>query len=296
MPNDPNIEPSASDVEKWESLNARRLEGNAARAFNLLRGYGIEPILIKGWAAGRYYPADTPRRYNDIDLAVAETDHARALEVLRSSDGRTLGVDLHCGLRHLDTRPWNELFEGSRLVTLDKCELRILSDEDHFRVLAVHWLSDGGVRKDRLWDFYYFLDGRASGFDWQKCVGHATGPRKRWIETVVSLTHRYLGLETGEMMPNERLADVPTWMIRCLEKEWRDDVPLIPLAIAIRKRGQLGPQLRKRFPPNPIQATILMEGDFDERPRWPYQFRSLVSRLGPSIRRFAGRSKARYAI
>ena len=44
-------------------------------------------------------------------------------------------------------------------------------------------------------------------------------------------------------------------------------------------------QLRKRIPPNPVQATVDCEGAFDERSRVGYQIRDLFTRLRPSISR-----------
>jgi hypothetical protein len=46
-------------------------------------------------------------------------------------------------------------------------------------------------------------------------------------------------------------------------------------------------QVRKRFPPNPIQATVELEGDFEKYPRAFYQVANIFKRTAPSISRVA---------
>ena len=56
------------DEFRWNLLQVRAAEVRAVRAFELFREQGIEPILIKGIAAGRYYPESKPRIAVDTDL------------------------------------------------------------------------------------------------------------------------------------------------------------------------------------------------------------------------------------
>jgi hypothetical protein len=113
--------------------------------FKILREHNIEPVLIKGWAAGLKYSQPWERFFSDIDIAVNPSDYQRAQEIAFENN---LSVDLHKGLRHHDTLAWSDLYENSRLVLIDDAQIRILREEDHLRVLCVHWLTDGGAFKE----------------------------------------------------------------------------------------------------------------------------------------------------
>src|SRR5690348_8683732 len=132
---------------RWHLIQKRRYEVQIEKAVSFLRANGIEPILIKGWAAGLSYPEGEPRQFTDIDLAVSASDYERARLLLISGKLTGVNVDLHNELRHLDTLPWDDLFANSQLVNLDDTPIRILRPEDHLRLLCVHWLTDGGVNR-----------------------------------------------------------------------------------------------------------------------------------------------------
>ena len=57
-----------NDELRWYLLTSKKFERQIADAFTLFRKEGIEPLLIKGWAAARYYPADKPRFFGDVDI------------------------------------------------------------------------------------------------------------------------------------------------------------------------------------------------------------------------------------
>jgi hypothetical protein len=273
---------------KWRRLFAKQLEVRTVSAFRYLRSNGIEPILIKGWAAARDYPPEYPRSYDDIDLAVSEADYDHARSVLASGEGRKFGVDLHRELRHLDPKPWGAMFSDSQSIELDGHPIRIPAAEDHLRILAVHWLNDGGERKHRLWDIYYAIANRPSDFDWDKCFNQVSRRRREWIVAAIGLTHRYLKLPLDDLPFAEEAKILPSWLIKTVEREWNSDVRLRPLVICLRDPPEFLRQVRKRFPPNPLQATIEMEGDIRNGGRIAYQLGSMRKRFLPSIRGFAG--------
>src|SRR5262245_52556912 len=124
-----------ADLEKWDALQAEVHKAHIRSAFEAFRSVGIEPILIKGWAAARNYPATHLRRSGDIDLAVAPDSFMRAEGLVRSTEVGKLFIDLHQGLRALDSSPWRDTFARSVLVDLDGTEVRILAPEDHLRLL-----------------------------------------------------------------------------------------------------------------------------------------------------------------
>ena len=193
-----------NDEARWNILQRKAQEVRVARAFCLLRSNGIEPVLIKGFAAGRNYPESVIRLSIDTDLAVAAADFQRAYEIAVSSDAEGLAIDLHRELRHLDTLAWDDLFENSELFEIDGGTVRLLRPEDHLRVLCVHWLNDGGTDRGRLWDIYYAVENRPADFDWGRFLDVVSRRRRRWLICAVGLAHRFLGLDISETPINTR--------------------------------------------------------------------------------------------
>ena len=74
-------------------------------------------------------------------------------------------------------------------------------------------------------------------------------------------------------------------VIKAVENEWNNPVEFRYLQTCLRDRKEFLYQLRRRFPPNLIQATIDMEGDFDSRTRIYYQIGDIFGRCLPSLRR-----------
>ena len=154
------------DEFRWHKLSMRRFELGILEAFQGFRSHGIEPILIKGWAAARNYPEDRVRNFGDVDLAFPASEYDKAKEVAGAQPNLLVAIDFHREFRHLDTTPWEVAFDRSELVDVDGGSIRVLSPEDHLRVLCVHWLNDGGAYKERLWDVYYAVANRPPDFDW----------------------------------------------------------------------------------------------------------------------------------
>lgn len=275
------------DNLRWRQLQKRVTETNLVKAFNRFRSHKIEPILIKGWAIARYYPENHYREFVDIDLSVNPAQYDKARNVYKTTEINRINIDLHKGLRHLDTVLWEDLFENSRLVKIDETEIRVLRPEDHLRVLCVHWLTNGGEEKERLWDICYAVKNRPADFDWDRCLNRVSEKRRRWITAVILLAHKYSGLDIENIPFRENEKQLPDWLIETIETEWKFRIPLVPLQSCISDRQQLFKQIKKRFPPNPITATVNMEGDFDEKPRIVYQIPDIFVRLAPSIVKFS---------
>ncbi len=271
--------------ERWLLLRSKVYEEKVKDAFKLFRENDIEPILIKGWAAAREYPQKFRRIYSDIDLCVSTDLYKKGSELILRDEARQFNIDLHNGLRHLDTVDWNDLYENSRIVNIDDVPIRILRPEDHLRVLSVHWLTDGGAYKDRLLDLYYLIENNKKDFDWERCLGIVSKRRREWVCKIIGLVGKYYGLDVNGFSFFKEATDIPDWLIKALEREWSSAVPLKPIHTLLGNRSEFWTQIKKRFPPNAIQATIDMEGSFDDKPRFYYQFGSIFIRLKPSITR-----------
>jgi hypothetical protein len=275
-----------TDELRWYLLSQRRFETRIVEIFKIFRQNKIEPILFKGWAAARWYPTDTPRFYSDIDLSVAAADYEKALSIAESKEASHFGIDLHREFRHLDRRPWQEVFEACDLVNLRGTEVRVPSAEDHLRIMSAHWLTDGGAYRERLKDIFYAVENRPEGFDWNSCLSSGGPIRRNWTETAIGLSQKYLGPGSNPVPPKYAPPAPPEWVCETVEREWSSDVRLKPLQTCLGDRREFFRQLRKRFPPNPIQTSVELDRAFGKKP--PSKGAALwaiARRTGPSVKR-----------
>ncbi len=271
-------------AQRYKLINYKVQEYRIGKAWKRFESAGFKPILIKGWAVSVYYPKPWEREFVDLDLIFAPHEFEAAENFVKGQSFE-IQVDIHCGPRHLDSLSFEKLFENSVLKQCGETPVRVLSEEDHLRVLSIHWLNDGGADRQRLWDIVNTIENRSSDFDWGKCLGVVNSKRRRWVVCAIGIAYKYLGLELTNTPLAQEVQILPKWLIRSIEKEW-SEVPLIPLQGYWHDKKGMWKQIKKRFPPNAVTATILMEGDFDRYPRFIYQYANLVSRLFPSLKRF----------
>jgi hypothetical protein len=272
------------DILRWTKLRMRLAEISITDAFGKLRAAQIEPILIKGWVVGKLYPENHPRAFADIDLCVNPLQYHQAKGILKNTEIGFMVVDLHEGCRHLDKVPWKNLFDNSRLVKIEETFIRILRPEDHLRVICTHWLNDGGAYKERLWDIYYAVENRPKDFEWDRCLNIAGKKRRKWIICALGLAQKYLGLDLQDTPIEKELEGIPRWVFKTVENEWESKIRLKPLQGCLQNKKELVEQIKKRFPPNPIQATIELEGEFDSTPRIFYQIGDIFYRMPLSLK------------
>jgi hypothetical protein len=283
-----------NDAFRWNTLQRGIQEHNIRQAFEIFRSHGIEPLIFKGWAAARYYPLESPRSMGDIDLAVSSESYPNARALLEREDVRRLNIDLHDEFRHLDTVGWGDIFSNSILIEIDGLQVRIPREEDHLRLLCVHWLTDGGSNRDRLWDIYYLISRRPAKFDWSRCLDVVSPHRRRWITCTIGLAHRYLGLDISDLPFTSDATRIPGWVSKCVESEWRRGGNIEPVLTSIYDRKVLVDQLKRRIPPNPIRAVIEAEGNIDRRLRLDYQLRVLGRRSLPFLKDLGKNVKRRF--
>ena len=256
-----------------------RTRRKLTQIFNFFRENNIEPILIKGWATARNFPVECVRLFVDFDLCVEPKIYPTALKLLASNTEIKAAIDLHEGLRAHDTVGWEDLLENSRLVELPSVEVRVLRPEDHLRVICVHWLTDGGAYRERLWDVFYAVANRSADFDWSRFLDLVAAPRRRWLIAVLLLAERYLNLDLANTPLARIERDLPFWMTEEIEREWSGESRLEPLAKVKGDPRAFIRQVGKRLPPNAVHATITCEGNFDESSRLKYQIRNILQRI-----------------
>lgn len=269
---------------RWLTIDRKAKEETLSQIFSELERKGIDPIAIKGWTIARHYPETRFRSYTDIDVAVSHDDFVVAKALLESSGLRKFNIDLHEGLRDRDTLGWADLLARTYTVDLNGVQIRVLSDEDNLRVTASHWLIDGGVYKERLWDIYYLVQNRKEDFDWTRCL-YAAGPiRTSWVIAAIAAARDYLSLDVSDLPDEIRRFELPTWFKKVIEREWdRGPYLRVPLWMCIGRPRILFEQFRRRFPPNSIAATTDTEGVIDASSRIGFQVRSMIKKVRPFL-------------
>lgn len=242
-----------SDKNKFQNLIFQMHLRKVEEVYRAFEERNISPVLIKGLAAAINYPKPFQRIFSDIDLAVDPNLYDKAGRVISENK---FNVDLHKGLRHLDTADWEDLYENSLLTNIGGISIRILRPEDHLRVLCIHWLNDGGADRTRLWDIFFAVKNSSQKFSWDRFFDPVDDKRKEWLTVVLLAANYYLGLDLGDIKCPVFLSGLPEWIKAEIEKEWASDIRLTPLQSSVGNYKNLLPQLRKRFPPNVLQAIV----------------------------------------
>jgi Uncharacterised nucleotidyltransferase len=260
------------------ALNQQTIE----RAIALLRSAEVEPILVKGWAAARLYPEPGLRPYGDVDLCVRPEQFARAEGALENVADVRCAVDLHCGFAKFGGGNVEAIYARSGLASLGETKVRVLSAEDHLRILSIHMLREGAWRPLWLCDIASAIEARGADFDWELCL---TKNRRRadWVICAMRLAQQLLGASIDETPAARFNRPLPRWLVPTILKEWDSKVTSMsqrhtaPMASFLRYPAGVLKGLRHRWP-NPIEATVSMNGLFNELPRLPFQLGNCVAR------------------
>ena len=265
------------------SVQATLHEEKIKKVFKLLREASIEPLLGKGWLAARLYPVPPLRPYHDIDICVRPADFDRAQKILDSPAAADCWVDLHEEFSELRGRDIDELFARSRLMPLGDEEIRVLSDEDNLALLAIHLLKHGAYRSVWLCDIGAAVESLPADFDWEICLGR-NRTRASWIICAIVLAHELLGARIETVPVAAQAKKAPAWLIESVLEQWA--TPLLidepytyppPFAHYLKNPKGVLTGLRNRWP-NPIKATVSINGRFNSLPRIPYQVGNCVLR------------------
>lgn len=278
---------------RLHTLHAALHEHEIKEVFKYLRGEGVEPILVKGWAVARVYSEPGLRPYDDIDLIVHPGDFRKAETALKERAESNDWVDLHNGFGSLDERPFEDLIARSRLRAAGDVSVRVLSPEDHLRVLSLHLLRHGAFRPLWLCDIGAALEAQGLDFDWDRCLS-GSRPKADWLACTAGLAHRLLGAKVEGTPVARRAANLPGWLVPSVLRQWEKPFSKYhgvkthraSMATYLRRPGGVLKDLRTRWP-DPIAATVSVGGPFNELPRLLFQLGNCIGRTAKFLGRIS---------
>jgi hypothetical protein len=269
------------------TLDSRLNQSKIEKVFALLRSFGVEGILVKGWTAARYYSNPVLRPYGDIDVCVRQRDYENARRALGGLDPLKFKVDLHAGFAKFGLTREEDLYARSELIKLRETDVRIPGPEDHLRVVSYHLMREGAWRPLWLVDVAAALEASHAGFDWNYCLGEKQQARP--VVSAITLANILLGARVDALPGSQRPRETPRWLVATVLKEWGTVKPSMrsrqaaPMLSHLRKKGDVLSGLRHRWP-NPIEATTTMRGPFNNFPRLPFQVGNSLIRSGEFVR------------
>jgi hypothetical protein len=270
---------------RLQSLQSEIHEQKIEKVFRLFRQASVDCVLAKGWATAGMYSERTLRPYGDIDICVRPEHFKLAQDVLNDPEANDCWVDLHEHFSEIDDRTVDQLFARSRTVSLGEEQIRILGPEDQLALSCIHLLKHGAWRPLWLCDIGVAIESLPATFDWDICQG-SSHTRANWIICAIGLAKRLLGANT-EGVPARLKHELPAWMVDNVLRQWHKPFAIhqppmshpVPMTDLLRRPSGLVEGLRQRWP-NPIIATISVNGEFNNFPRLPYQMANCLSRIG----------------
>lgn len=280
------------------ALQAAIHEQKIEKLFRLLRQAGVEAVLAKGLAVARLYPESGLRPYGDIDILVDPGQIRAAERVVNADEAKDCQVDLHKNFSELSDRKLDQLFSRSSLVPLGDEKVRVLSCEDHLALLSVHLLKHGAWRPLWLCDVGVMIENLPPSFAWDVCLGSDV-KRAGWITTAIGLAHLLLKARINAVPMARKVTELPRWLTEGVLKQWAapfaiNQPPMnhsAPMAHYLRRPQGIFTALRERWP-NPILATVSVNGEFNDLPRLPYQIGNWALRSGQFLQQLPNRLRA----
>lgn len=268
------------DAYRMHRLRAIIYKREVAEIFTILRSHSIEPIMVKGWAIARHYAEPSVRPCGDVDLCVRKEQYRAGLSVIENRASDSFSLDLHEGFSTLDDNSFEDLYARSELVELEGEPVRVLSAEDHLRVLCYHFLREGGWRPLWLCDIAVALESRPADFNWELCLGEKRH-RADWVACTLVLAHRLIGAELADTPAAVRDAKLPGWLVPGILKEWEarsmSQRHRSPMSASFSHPMRTLKGLRHHWP-SPVEATVTLGVPFNEMPRLPFQLGNCLSR------------------
>ena len=268
---------------RLHTLQAAVHERELSQLFTFLNQNNFAPLLGKGWAIARQYPEAGLRPYGDFDLYARPAEY-HALEAALAS--QSWNTDLHYAVPEMPDRDFETMHARSQLVACQGTHVRVLSPEDHLRLLCLHMLREGALRPLWLYDLAIALRTLPPGFDWETFL--SGDPRRSdWAVCALGLAHELLGADVTGLPIEARAKNLPRWLAPEVLREWGTGKVThgrrAPLASQLRNPAGLLAALKERWP-NKIEASFRVNAPFNNFPRLPYQLLECAQRLFSFVR------------
>lgn len=263
---------------RYVRLRNALIERGIPPLLRALEGYGVVPLLVKGWSVARLYPERGLRSFGDVDLCVRSRDERAALEALEAIRPLDVAVDLHVdltneqGVRLLEASD-DEVRARSMTVPLGDGPVQVLGWADQLRLACIHLWRHGAFRPLWFCDVGAMLEALPVDFDWDLCLGRAH-PRSDWVQYAVELTRRLLGAR----VPGLGGVALPAWLERAVLRQWSEfgeDEPRRLVTYLRNPRG-LYHKMRYRWV-NPLWQLQAWEEPLRALPQWGYQVREILT-------------------
>lgn len=275
---------------RQQTLQSALQEREIEHVFSLLRSAGVEPILLKGWAAAGLYPERALRPPGDIDLCIRPVQYEVAKAALWGPERRgTALTDLnHTEFARLGDAGWDGLYARSLLAPLNDSRIRVLGREDQLRLLCLHLLRHSAYRPLWLCDVAAALESAAADFDWGAALGGDV-PERNWVACALDVAHRLLGARFDHAPEGVRAFRAPEWLFGEVLKQWQRPCtdqrrPRELMAVSLRRPSRALPALLDRWP-DPIRASIRLGLPFDESLGLTRQLRFYLTQSADFLKR-----------
>lgn len=274
-----------SAVQEWE----------VEHVFALLRTAGVEPVLLKGWAAAGLYPERGLRPPGDIDLCVRPQQYVEARAALWGPRraGTTVIDMAHDGPALSCAGGWESLYARSHLTDLNGSKIRVLGREDQLRFLCLHLLRHSAYRPLWLCDVAAALESASADFDWNVALGD-DALKRNWVICVIDLARRLLAALPENLPAELKSARAPSWLVAEVLRQWEhpctaDHLPRELMTSSLRCPWRALPALVNRWP-DPVKAVVGLNVPFDDKARLPRQIKFYVVRSAAFLKRPLRRS------
>ena len=279
-------------------------ETQTLAAYRFFRSKGIELLVLKGWAAARLYAEPGCRPYADVDVCVSPEDHERALAASAAAPPEAGSIDVHFppsrravagrslhkvgdDFRELDDRDWDDVVSRSVPVEAAGGEIRIPGEEDHVRVLSLHFLRHGGYRPAWLCDVAAAIEQRSDRFDFDRLFAGDRW-RRQCVLAAIGLAGELLDANVSAVPGLAGGRAIPAWLVPAILKQWETPYrwpigrPLVGPSI-LRRPSTIFREARRRWP-GAVESTVNLRAPWNDFPRFPFQFAQML-RMLPAIPR-----------
>lgn len=255
---------------RYEQFQKHCLRGSVREHFlekaaGRLNTAGVDWMLLKGWAIGRFYPDPKLRSSGDLDILVRRAHLSRAEQALEGLDRRVYPIDLLTQIRSDYGRAPDELLERSVTEALNGCSIQVPRPEDQLRHLCLHLWKHSAWRPVWLSDIGAALEHRPGEFDWDLCL-YGSPRAAEWIEAACRIASELLDAELGGTPFARTGRRMPRWLVETVLLNWHRERarPFWDCVRAGRSRLLLQ-NVRVRYP-DPIRAALRGRGPFGPCP------------------------------